>query len=418
MKKFLLLLSCCFATWCSVQAGLKASASSSEMSSAESRMMLNSAYAYGQSSGQIRSAAYDKNSNTMFVTYSLSGASRAKLRLLQTRTGAEVAEYSLSVNATSTTFRVYTKSDKNYYGSYLYIDEGLYVLLLEVDGVVRSNMNVTITASGKINSLSPSLDNKKLTVNYTIEHASTYSRTLRISDDKKTRISLPYPNTTNSYTFDSSNLTPGKTYTFQLFSGDNLLDTKTYTMPVPTAEMAISYVPDNKTYSGTTLHSFTVDYKLKYARKPTLCLYQGGNLIKSMAIANSSANKTITIDNAVDPDNYYQVSICENGKALTSMQLDTHRPAPAATKIQEIRFENGNRFWIKFGVGNPGVNVVFKLISTNTGNSYDYNWGYCTQSESDYYMYLPSTDCRPGIYVVCLMINGQMRDTKQIYIAK
>ena len=144
MKKFLLLLSCFLATWCSMQAGLKSSASGSEMFSAESRTMMNSAYAYGQSSGQIKSATYDKNSNTMFVTYSLSGASSAKLRLLQTRTGAIVGEYSLSVNANSTTFRVYTKSDIEHYGRYEYIDEGLYVLLLVVDGNVCSNMNVTI----------------------------------------------------------------------------------------------------------------------------------------------------------------------------------------------------------------------------------------------------------------------------------
>ena len=411
MKKFLLLLSCFLATWCSVQAGLKSSASSSEM--------LNSAYAYGQSSGQIKSASYDKNSNTMFVTYSLSGASSAKLRLLQTRTGFVVGEYSLSVNANSTTFRVYTKSDIKHYDRYEYIDEGLYVLLLVVDGKECANMNVTITASGKINSLSPSLDNKKLTVNYTIEHASVYSRTLRI-EGSDFRESLPYPNSSNSYTFDSSKLTPAKTYTFKLYSGDNLLNTKKYTMPMPTAEMAISYVPDNKTYSGTTLHSFTVDYKLKYARKPTLCLYQGGNLIKSMTIANSSANKTITIDNAVDPDNYYQVSICENGKALTSMQLDTHTPAPLSTGITDLVYEKDrDRFWLKFYVTHPGVNVSFQLIPTHglNGRTFDYNWGYCTLTTTDYYMYLPS-GYSYGTYVILYKEDGRIVDSKQIYINK
>ena len=100
------------------------------------------------------------------------------------------------------------------------------------------------------------------------------------------------------------------------------------------------------------------------------------------------------------------------------MQLSTHIVAPRATKIDEIRFENGNRFWLKFSVQNAGVNIGFKLISTNTGKSYDYNWGYCTQSQSDYYLYLPSSDCRPGIYVVLLMENNQIKDSKQIYINK
>lgn len=404
MKKILLLLSCFLTTWCSVHAGLKSSASSSEM--------LNSAYAYGQSSGQIKSASYDKNSNTMFVTYSLSGASSAKLRLLQTRTGFVVGEYSLSVNANSTTFRVYTKSDIKHYDRYEYIDEGLYVLLLVVDGKECANMNVTITASGKINSFSPSLDNKKLTVNYTIEHASTYSRTLRI-DGTTQRISLPYPNTTSSYAFDSSSLTPGKTYTFRLYSGDNLLNTMKYTMPMPTAGLNVSYTRDNP-------YSFTANYTLKYARKPTLCLYDNGGtkLLKSWEITNSSSNKTIKMDDAVVLDSYYSVCICENGKKLSALvPLDTHSPAQSVDKISEIRYENGNRFWIKFYV-NPGVNVAFKLISTNTGKSYDYNWGYCTSTTSDYYMYLPSDDCRSGIYVVMLMVNGRTVDTKSIMIGK
>ena len=414
MKKTLLLLSCCLATWCSVHAGLKSSASSSEVVSARTNVtMLNSTMAaYGQSSGQITSASYDANNNTMFVRYSLSGASSAKLRLLQTRTGRIVNEYSLSVNATSTTIRVYTRA---YTNDELYVDEGQYVLLLVVDGNVRSNMNIQITAKGKINSFSPSLDNKKLTVSYTIEHASTYSRTLRI-EGSDFREYLPYPNTTNSYTFDSSKLTPGKTYTFKLYSGDNLLNTMKYTMPMPAGELAsVSYDPDEDQYS------FFANYKLKYARNPEICIYDNGGkkLLKRVAISNSSTNTRFKVENVVEPNNYYQVCICENGNKLTPlMQLSTHIVAPRATKIDEIRFENGNRFWLKFSVQNAGVNIGFKLISTNTGKSYDYNWGYCTQSQSDYYLYLPSSDCRPGIYVVLLMENNQIKDSKQIYINK
>ena len=408
MKKFLLLLSCFLATWCSVQAGLKSSASSSEM--------LNSAYAYGQSSGQIKSASYDKNSNTMFVTYSLSGASSAKLRLLQTRTGFVVGEYSLSVNANSTTFRVYTKSDIKHYDRYEYIDEGLYVLLLVVDGKECANMNVTITASGKINSFSPSLDNKKLTVNYTIEHASTYSRTLRI-EGSDFREYLPYPNTTNSYTFDSSKLTPGKTYTFKLYSGDNLLDTKKYTMPVPTGGLVVSYNPDNR-------YSFTVDYNLKYARKPTLCLYgQGGNLIKSMAISNSSKNKNLTINNWVEPNNYYTVGICENGvKTSIQQPLDTHVVTGTNNSITGITYEKGiDRILVQFSIKNPGANVAFRLISTRTGKWYDHIYGRCDQTSSNRYIDLPSDDNGYHgsiIYVVLLMVNDQIVDSKQIMIAR
>lgn len=411
MKKILLLLSCCLATWCSVQAGTKASTSSDMM---QSSSLLTASYGYGQ----IKSATFDKDNNTMFVTYSITNGSNAKLQLLQTRTGKIVHEYSLSVNANTTTFRVYTRASTK---EELYVDEGLYVLLLVVDGNIRSNMNVQITAKGNIKSISPSLDNKKLTVSYAIEHASTYSVTLRIYDGgtQLKRISLPYPNTSNSYTFDSSSLEPGKRYRFDLYSGDNILNTKYYTMPVPTGELsAVSYSPDNK-------NSFTIDYTLKYARNPTVGIYDNGGtkLLKSVAITNSSTNKTFTVNNVVEPSNYYQVCICENGKKLTALkQLDTYKVTETNNSISSITYEKGiNRILVQFSLKNTGVNVGFEVISTRTGKSYEHTYGRCDQYSSNRFIDLPSEDNGyryPIIYVVLLKVDGKVVDSKQIAITR
>lgn len=413
MKKFLLLLSCCLATWCSVQAGMKSSASSN---SNLSNSVLAASY---NGDGQIKTASYDANSNTMLVTYSVRYASSVRLRMLQTRTGKIVTDYPLSVNASSTSFRVYTKADSSF-GKDLFIDEGLYVLLLVVDGNIRSNMNVQIVASGSIKSFSPSLDNKQLTVSYAMEHASTYGNTIRIYDGNTLlqRISVPYPNTTNSYTFDSSSLKAGKQYRFELYSNNNKVDTKYYTIPLPTGGLTISYTPDNQ-------YSFTVDYNLKYARNPTIGIYDNGGtkLLKSVAITNSSSNKRITISNAVEPNNYYQVYICDNG-VKTSIQkpLDTHIVAPPGNVITSITYEKGiNRLYTQFSLKKTGVNVGFKVISTRTGKTYDYTFGRCDQFNGDKYLDLPSDDANYRgsiVYVVLLTVNGSVVDSKQIMIAR
>lgn len=415
MKKILLLLSCCLATWCSVQAELKPSA--------ESRMMLNSAYAYGRGYGYIKSATFDKDNNTMFVTYSLSGASSAKLRLLQTRTGEPVEEYSLSVNASSTTFRVDTK-----------FDEGLYVLLLVVDGQVRSDMNVNITATGRINSIKPN-GNETVTVNYTIDHASTYSNTIRVYKKNDTgkknplmRISLSDPNVVTSKTFSYSNkLTAGTTYTFALYSNDNLLYSKDFRIPTPpiieapkpTGELvSVSYSQDDK-------YSFFADYNLKNATNPTICIYDNGgmNLLDSVKITNSNTTTRFKVSNVVEPSNYYQICICENGKKLTALkQLDTYKVTETNNSISSITYEQGiNRILVQFSLKNTGVNVGFEVISTRTGKSYEHTYGRCDQYSSNRFIDLPSEDNGyryPIIYVVLLKVDGKVVDSKQIAITR
>lgn len=394
------------ATWGSVQA----STSSSEIASVESGIMqskaLLAASYYG--TGQIKSASYDASNSTMFVTYSLSNASSAKLGLMSTRNGSVVATYSLSVNANSTTFRVDPK-----------FDEGLYVLLLYVDGNIRSNLNVNITAQGTIKSISSNLSNTTLTVGYTMQHGSAYGNSLRIFDGTKLvkKVSLSNANTSTSVTFDSSSLTPGKKYTFQLYSYENpLKPTKTYTMPVLTGDLSsVAYSPDNA-------NPIEVKYTLKYARKPSVDIYDSyGKKVKSVSIANSSSPNRITIDGSqIEENKTYELYICDNGvKTSLHKPFTTQIVTPPTTGITDLMYEKGgNRFWIKFSLKKRGVNVGFKLISTRTGKTYDYNYGYCTESESSYYMYMPSEDCSSGLYVILLTENGSIVDNKQIMISK
>ena len=400
MKKILLLLSCFFATWCSVQAGLKSSASSDMM---QSSSLLAGAY---DADGQIKSATYDANYSEIYVTYSLRNASSAKLGLLSTSTGGIVAEYSLGVNASSKSCRVDSK-----------LEEGLYVLLLYVNGNIRSNMDVTITAGGKINGFSPSLDNSKLTVSYAFEHAAGYNASLRIFNGSSLvkKVSISNPNTTSSITFDSYSLTAGKTYTFKLYSGEKEIkpSSKNYTMPLRAGEiLALSH--------GT--NSITVDYILKYVQAPTILISEDGSdkVIKGVGISNSSTSKRVTIENLpLEIGKTYKVAIYEHGgQGEWSISKTITIGAPSV--ITGLKYENG-RIKVDFTLEKRGVNVGFKLISTRTGRAYDYNYGYCGQNSGSYSLSLPSDDNGYHgniIYVVLLTVNGQIKADKQIMIAR
>lgn len=203
MKKFLLLLSCFFATWCSVQAGAKSSASSDMM---QSSSLLAGPY---DSDGQIKSATYDANYNEIYVIYSLKNASSAKLGLLSTRTGRIVAEYSLGVNVSTKSCRL----DSN-------IEEGLYVLLLYVNGNIRSNMNVTITKknnpvslpAGDILNLSNGTNYIK--VDYVLKNAQT--PTILVSEDWSGKVlkgvGITNSSTSKQVVINNLPLEIGKTY--------------------------------------------------------------------------------------------------------------------------------------------------------------------------------------------------------------
>ena len=68
-----------------------------------------------------------------------------------------------------------------------------------------------------------------------------------------------------------------------------------------------------------------------------------------------------------------------------------------------------------------GVNVGFKLISTRTGRTYDYTFGYCGQSTGSYSLSLPSDDNGYHgsiVYVVLLVVDGQIKHDKSIVIYK
>lgn len=242
MKKILLLLSCCFATWCSVQAGLKYSASSSEMSSAESRtMLLNSAMAApSNASGSISSITYDSSTSEITIKYKTTNASSASLNFLSIQKGGVINSSPISIPVSNTSYT--TKK--------IYIDttwpESLFKVYLYVNGSVAGQISngrvypcfesqVTIPVKGSIKE-TPKYNNGKLPVSYTLQHGSPYS-SIRIYNSKGEQVYRQNVSSTNVNTF--KNITISKelnagTYTCRLYSNDKELDRKSFEVAGPT----------------------------------------------------------------------------------------------------------------------------------------------------------------------------------------
>ena len=249
MKKFLLLLSCCFATWCSVQAGVKSSASSSEMFSAESRtMMLNSVMAApSNASGSISSLSYYPSTSKITFRYKTSNASSVSLNFLSIQKGGVINP------------QPYSLTPSNGYYTYKTIDidpnwtESDFRLYLYVNGSVAGEVSngkvypcfeakVTITALGSISSVP--VNGNNVSVNYTMQHGSIYS-SLRVfkknangTETLVKRINLSDPNSKintsntniNTYRNVSFGTLEGGEYICKLYSNEKILATKDFTV--------------------------------------------------------------------------------------------------------------------------------------------------------------------------------------------
>ena len=139
MKKFLLLLSCFLATWCSVQAA----------------------------NPQITSATYNESTRHFYVSYTTNYASRANLGLMSMQKGNSIYDplspTSLNVaNVYNFSSTQSVKVDATWEECQFYV----YLYLNGSNTPSCSGMSVNVTAHGRINSITVS--GNKATANYSM----------------------------------------------------------------------------------------------------------------------------------------------------------------------------------------------------------------------------------------------------------
>jgi len=259
MKKILLFLSCFLTTWCSVQAATP--------------------------SGRITSATYNANSSRINVNYTTSYTSSVRLGLLSIHQGNSMA-YPISPKTISTP-NTYSYSSSTSLEVNDTLEECKFVILFYINGSDPYHpsfaKDVNVTAKGVIKDVKVNTDNKTLTVNYGMQHGSSYYSSLRIYDESgknlfytkriREKINESNPNTKvnnyRNYSFSYSSfadkLIPGKTYTCKLYTNEHFLYEYKFTMPPkkidPIEEDTIWYSGVKITPMGSG--SLKLDFTLK-----------------------------------------------------------------------------------------------------------------------------------------------------------
>lgn len=411
MKKILLLLSCFLATWCGVQAQAI------------------------QPYGIINDASYDATNSQINAHFTSRNAYKVEMGYISQHAGSlEQPLYKKALGVIDgATLWATIDVDPN-------LEEGLYQVLLYLNGsksVNGGNKPVNVTARAAFKGFSPNLDNTTLTVNYCLLHSSITYSYLKVYDGNTLLFNyrLPkYPNSFNgNYTFSSTSLKPGKTYTFKLYNHDKVLATKSYTIPLPTGKIsAVAYSPNDR--------NITVDYVLKYDRKPTLNIYDHWteNLIMKVAIPNSASTKRINIENIKLKDGYrYDFVICDNGaktnitKGLSTTAVDTDGPTYNSTEIVDLGYNRStNKIYVDFQIKTAsfisrpdGAKVEIKLLPTSGRGGYtldnmksDGPW-YIKQNSGRGYVTVPQ-ESGNVLYIVFLCVNDEIAASKQIVVSR
>ena len=425
MKKKLLMLSCCLATWCSVQAGMKSSTSCSEVSSMSQRAVLsdimrpNSSFAASSSNNDycIESVSFNKDNSAIIVNYNAKYGSNATVVLTLFFQGKFVYKREVSAFLSSVSFPV----ERTW-------EEGKYQVMMWVSGYSApvSQREVAITAYGKISGIS-NVSTQQLNVRYGMCHAYSPSSWIKVfkgrSTDPRNQIlekKIENPNTSSSIQVYSNKFEPGTEYTFLLRSRERDLDTFTYVIPIPASGhiYKITYVADQK--------ELVVNYTLKNAPNALVSIYETTSgydkLVKTVEVDKSIVDNNIVVNDLVlDSWRKYDVVISAyNNKwsirsSVTPFALN---PTGGNNDITNLSC-SGSTLKVDYTLKQRGVTVGFKLVNVRTGKTYDCGSYYNPDNYGTRYISLPSESGRGSFtYAVILTVNDNTVIGRNIVITR
>jgi len=284
MKKFLLVLSCCLATWCSVQAGPK---SSPEISLMQASAPAARAYA-------IKSVSYDPSTRVILVKFTIISGTNATFDL-QTSDGIKL--YNLGS----------TKLDKGSdyeYESRIQLKpeeaKGDYFSIqLKVDNVVRTGSGqslkpipVTVYETEvKVGEISYDAVNKVTTVNYLVYYSVSNNSTLKIYENNNLKFSRQIATDAHSYKLTSS-LFDFKKYTdyrIEIVNGKVSGSQNFRITDTPAGYIAnVEFCGDA---NDPSVNYASFKYNLKNTYNPYLYIKQGskyGTVVKKLKIRNTN----------------------------------------------------------------------------------------------------------------------------------
>lgn len=408
MKKFLLVLSCCLATWCGVQAGPK---SSPEFSLMQASAPAARAYA-------IKSVSYNPSTRVILVKFTIISGNNATFDV-QTSDGIELNDCG------------YTKLDKGNdyeYESKIQLKpeeaKGDFASIqLKVNNVVRTGSGVSLKhvpqlkTSVSVGEISYDAVNKIATVNFAVYNPASDNSTLKIYENNNERFKRQIPKNTSKYQVTSS-LFDFKKYTnyrIEIINGDVIGSQNFRIDDAPAGH--IRDVSFGKSAYDNTPGFAMFEYNLKDTYNPYLVIRKGlndpyGPIVKTLKIRNTNGvYATVCFDDyrsVLRENTYYTAYLCdgvENNLGITSLEfkIPTEYKNPVyATQWTYDRSSNRFVIWCNSNVPS-GVNVTVTVYTCNSSYGNARIHGHDTGSrDKTFYIGAPA----PGYYIIELKWPG------------
>ena len=334
MKKFLLLLSCFLATWCSVQAA----------------------------SGSITSATYNASSSTFNVSYTSSGANSVSMDVICMNTGPVGSKVTLSTGSASKTINLPITSRA-----------GEYDLVLYVNGTPCYDKKVTVSKYGDITNVT-NISTSSVTVKYSMFHAETDAETsnsyLKIGNYKHNITNVE----NGSYTWSGLNLTEGQTYTCEIYVDGVRKHTYNFTEPNPINKItSATYDANNSTIKANVL-----TYNVTTVKLGLLSTALGNSIYnplnpKTYSVPNVygySSSTTLNVDPTL-PEGQVMLILCVNGNTTPSHSVYVNVTAKGSIKGVNVDREKGT-FTVDYSMQHGSASNSLIRIYDDEGTTIQY----------------------------------------------
>lgn len=379
MKKFLLVLSCCLATWCSVLAGPK--------SSPEISMMQASAPAPTNYPAVINSATHKPKEQVIEVNFKVNTAGTVAFSLDGGKTNAWSQYRGTGTYTAKVPFKSTTAS-------------GMIAITISVGGGICGGIGVPIIPidpSAAIHAINHDDAKGTVIVDYTTSNPNNETCSLKVFVDGVNSapiVNKVVPAGSNKYSLSSSLFKDDVDYRAELYCGSAKSTQKFKLNAKPSGYIS------NVTLSGIGANNlptnFTLDYNLKNAKDPYLYIKEYnayGKTVKKLSIYNTNgADRSVSYTNICSvllPNTAYTACLYDGTKDLCIYH---------DFKMPEEKHYVYNFEWHYMG---PGTNKVCIMPSKNIHPSITQvtiKVDRYKDGKKDSYQYTASGDARKDYY--------------------
>ena len=411
MKKFLLVLSCCLATWCSVLAGPK--------SSPEISLMQASAPAATNYPAVINSAYHDPDNHVIVVNCDQNNSGSLAFFRELGGTRPEIYRDKNSSIGKGKTVEIPLEREWE-------LAEGITILISVGDGVnICGGRYVKLkhpNPDAKISKISYIPASKKVRVEYSIINPKSDLCYIRVTKDRLNGQEIvPKTNISSSSTvfeIPSSKFTKGALYCVEISVGSSVKRSQNYIFDnVRSGYMGAVSVND---------YNVTFNYTMKNASDPYIAIKQGskyGPVVKKIQITNTNGDykeKSLYYPSVLKEKTTYVADLFDGSEDLRIFSEEFTIPEKEPVIIEPLCFEwhfdegaNQIKVWCTRA---PSSSVYIEVYNCNNGVQGSIQGHASGNSKDVHSISIPRATAKGQGYIIHVS-SGSEKKSLQVYIA-